>query len=214
MRLLRFVIFAALAAGSVGKAADHLPLDPENRLAADAPAWRELAAAFARQPDTTAEFEERRYFPFHREPLQLRGEVRVSRTRGLSLRYTAPDARLIILDQAGVLVREAGGQQAPPDPRASLANSALLNILRFDFSALQREFELFGRQTGGEWSLALVPRVEAVRRAIGNIYVGGRDATVRSIELHRSARQHIDIAITAPRSVAPFSADELKQYFR
>jgi hypothetical protein len=54
MRLLRFARLAALAAAPLAPAAEHLPLDAENRLAADAPAWRELAAAFARQPDTTA----------------------------------------------------------------------------------------------------------------------------------------------------------------
>jgi cysteine synthase len=59
-----------------------------------------------------------------------------------------------------------------------------------------------------------VPRAEPVLRAIGNIYVGGARAAVRTIELRRSLKQHIDIEISAPRTPAPFTAEDVKRYFR
>jgi hypothetical protein len=198
-------------------AADAPPplIAPANRLAVDAPAWRDLAQKFANQPDTLADFEERRVFPFTRDAVVLKGEVRVSRARGLSLHYTAPDERTIIVDDQGILVREGDGQKTPPaDPRAAAANQALLLVLRFDFATLEKSFEVYGRREGDVWSLGLVPRDERVRKAIGDLHVGGEGAIVRRIELRRSARQHIDILIEPPRATTAFSDADLKRFFR
>ena len=192
----------------------HVQISAENRLSADDPRWRDLVTAFAKQPDTLAEFEERRFFPFRKEPVALKGEVRVSRARGLSLHYTVPEQRVVILDEKGVLVRDAMGQQAPPDRRAEAGNRALWHVLRMDFPALEKEFEVFGWREGVAWSLVLVPRDSALRRAIGNIHVTGEGVVVRTVELRRSEKQHIDIAMRIVRSPAEFSADDLKRYFR
>lgn len=204
----------AVALGTVAGASDPVAIEPANRLAAGAPAWQDLVARFAQQPDTQAEFEEQRFFPFRNDPVTLKGEVRVSRERGLSLRYLSPEERIVILDERGVLLRDAAGQQPPPDPRAAAANRALLHVLRLDFAALEKEFETYGRRAGEAWAIVLVPRDEALRRAIGNIHVAGEAVAVRTIELRRSAKQHIDIAIAAPRAVTAFTAEEVKTYFR
>lgn len=194
--------------------APDIPLEPANRVVAGAPEWRDLIARFARQPDAIAEFEERRFFPFRKEPVVLRGEVRVSRTRGLSLHYTAPEERIVVVDQQGILMRAADGATSPPDPRGAAGVAALLHILRFDFVALEKDFETYGRRDGAAWSLVLVPRAESTRRAMGNIHVSGDSGVVRTIELRRSAKQHIDIAMSAPRSPVTFPAEEVKRYFR
>jgi hypothetical protein len=212
--VVSFGLLVALAVVPLARAIYEVELAPKNRIAPDAAGWRELAEAFARQPDIATDFTERRFFPFRTEPVVLKGEVRVSRSLGLSLHYTAPEDRVVILDQAGVVIREASGQKSPPDPRAAMANAALLHILQFDFAALEKDFELYGRREGGEWSIGLVPRAEPMRRAIGNIYVGGEGNAVRKIELRRSVKQHIDIEISAPRASGPFSAEDVKRYFR
>jgi hypothetical protein len=199
-------------------AIDDVAIEPATKLAADDPAWRDLAAAFAAQPDLVAHFDERRYFPFRKEPLRLAGEVRVSQEHGLSLHYTEPEDRVMIVDAAGVELRPplANGAAASADPRTgSLANPAfLLDVLRFDVAALQKNFELYGRREQDAWALALVPRDQRMQRALGRIYVRGTGPTVHAIELRRSARQHIDIAITDPRPVRAFSAAERKEFFR
>jgi hypothetical protein len=213
---LRIGCAAALATATLATAEEPAPLvAPANRLAADAPAWRDLRDKFGEAPDITANFEEHRVFPFRRDAVVLKGEVRVSRAHGLSLHYLAPEERTIVVDEKGLLVREASGQKtAPADPRATTANQALLLVLRFDFAALEKSFELYGRRDGEVWSLGLVPRDASVRNAIGDLHVGGERATVRRIELRRSPKQHIDILIEPPRATTPFSADELARYFR
>jgi glycosyltransferase involved in cell wall biosynthesis len=200
----------------LGHTAEADPLiNPEHQLPPSAPAWSDLIGAFARNPDTTAYFSEQRFFPFKKEPVELRGEARVSTAHGLSLHYTTPDERTVILDDQGVLIRAPAGEKAPlADPRAAAANAALLNVLRFDFAALEKDFELYGRRDGTDWTLGLVPRTETLRRSVGRITVAGKDATVSRIEIRRSAKQAIVITIAAPRSTAAFTPDELKQFFR
>jgi glycosyltransferase involved in cell wall biosynthesis len=211
---------AALAVFLIGttlaRASESDPLvNPAHLLAANAPGWADLIAAFAQNPDTTADFTERRFFPFKKEPVELKGEVRVSATRGLSLHYTAPDERTVILDGQGMLIREATAEKAPPaDPRARAANDALLHILRFDFAALEKDFELYGQRTGGVWTLVLVARTEAIRRGIGLITVAGEETVVRRIELRHSAKQYVEILNAPPGPAAAFTADELKRFFR
>jgi hypothetical protein len=209
---MAFLAAGLMAAGSLRAA--PIPLTAETRLNPAAPAWQELAAKFARRGDITATFEERRVFPFRSEPVTLRGEVRVSATRGLSLHYTAPQERTIIIDGQGFLVRESkGGAAPPPDPRANAANEAMRSILRMDFAQLAAGYELHGQQDGDAWSLGLVPRDHGLRRAIGDIFVEGEGAAVRRIELRRSARQNITISIASPQP-ATFSEEEIRTYFR
>jgi hypothetical protein len=198
------------------RAADSAPLStPEHRVDTTAPAWTNLAEAFAASSDVTAAFTERRFFPFRKAPVVLTGEVRVSRAHGLSLNYREPEPRIVIIDTEGVLIRAPAGERAPPaDPRAAAANRALLNILRFDFAALDRDFELFGRHEGTEWFLVLVPRTTDLKRSVGEIHVAGDCATISWIEIRRTAKQRIEIAMDPPHPSADFTPEELARYFR
>jgi hypothetical protein len=202
--------------GGVARAGEDDPLvNPAHRLPPAAPAWSDLVAAFAHNPDTTADFTEQRKFPFKKNPVELKGEVRVSATRGLSLHYTVPEDRTVILDEAGVLVRAPAGEKAvPADPRAAAANEALLHVLRFDFGGLEKDFELYGERDEAAWTLALVPRTETLRRSVGRITVTGEGVAIRRIEIRRTPTQAIEIAIAPPRPPAAFSAGELKLFFR
>ncbi|MSR43103.1 MAG: outer membrane lipoprotein carrier protein LolA [Pedosphaera sp.] len=213
MKCFPLLLICLLA--SLSRAAETDPLtEPANRIAPDDPAWKDLAATFARKPDTTANFSEQRFFPFKKTPVELKGESRVSAARGLSLHYTEPEERTVILDSQGVLVRDVRGENAAPaDPRASAANAALVQVLRFDLPALAENFDIFGRREGAAWQLAFVPRAVDLRRAVGLIVVAGGADAVNRIEIRRTTKQYVAILI-GPARPAPFTADELKQFFR
>ena len=218
-RLGRWLLALAVALGGASappvRAADSASLAvPETRVSPDDPAWRELAAQFARRADGTASFAERRVFPFRRTPVELQGESRVSAGRGLSLHYTVPEERIVVLDAQGVLVRDGRGDTVPPDdPRAAAANAALVQVLGFDLAALDRHFEIFGRRDAGSWTLAFVPRADELRRTIGTITVAGAGDALHQIEIRRSARQYVSIRI-GPARATPFTAGELQRFFR
>jgi hypothetical protein len=209
------LVLIVLVAGFPASAAEAESLiTPEHRLPPAAPAWTDLITAFANNPDITADFTEQRVFPFKKVPVELLGDVRVSAARGLSLHYTAPDERTVILDDRGVLIRAPAGEKTPPtDPRAAAANAALLNVLRFDVVALEQDFELYGKREGPAWTLGLVPRTDALRRSVGRITVEGAGAAISRIEIRRTARQAIIIRIGAPKPGA-FTEEELKRFFR
>jgi outer membrane lipoprotein-sorting protein len=181
----------------------------------DAAEWADLAAAFAVRPDVTADFTESRYFPFKERPAVMRGEVRVSRERGLSLRYTSPDDHVVIVDREGVVLRDKKRSATPPaDVRGAVINRALMNTLNLNFAALAEDFRLEGERKGEAWTLILWPREKMVQQAFRQITVSGRGTEVERIELRRSQRQFIEIMMNRSRESVGFTAEEIGKYFR
>lgn len=213
-RLLVAAMTLLLAGGAHAAEADPL-VNVTHLLTPAAPEWGDLLAGFSHHPDIMADFTERRFFAIKKEPVEFKGEARVSATRGLSLHYTAPGDLTVILDAKGTLTRAAAKDKVPPaDPGAAIVNAALLNILRLDLAALAKDFELYGQREGTAWTLALVPREKKLRDNLGRINVAGETLTIRRIEIRQSATQAIEINIAPPRSSVAFTAEELKRFFR
>ncbi len=188
---------------------------PAHQLNVDDPAWKDVASGLQAEKSVTATFTENRWFPFRKIPTVLRGESRVSAEHGLSLHYTDPKEQIVIIDDKGMLTRaNSRDTPAPDDPRAGAANSALLHALRFDLAALSKTFDLYGTRTGAAWQLAMLPKDDSLRRTLGRISIEGEGPTVRRIELRRSPVQRVEILIAPPQSTAPFSAEELRRFFR
>ena len=207
--------FAGIIAAAVRADEAGTLTNPAHRIAPDDPVWNDLAGELRKQPSVTADFTERRFFSFKKTPTVLRGEVRVSADRGLSLHYVDPEDHIVVIDGLGVLLRSAAGDSVPPaDPRAGAAHTALLHALRLDLGPLAEAFELYGLRAGAAWTLALVPRAADLRRTLGQITVGGEGAAVRRIEFRRSATQRVEISVAPPRATASFTAEELRRYFR
>jgi len=138
----------------------------------------------------------------------------MSQKHGLSLHYTEPEERTVILDAHGVLVRDARGENAAPaDPRAGAATAALGRVLRFDLVALAADFELYGRREGRAWMLAFAPRAAELQQGVGLIVVAGEGAAVHRIEFRRGPKQYIAILL-GPARPTVFAVEEVRRYFR
>ncbi len=222
LRLLSLLLLAAgLHAAEPVLPATGLPpglVSAETRL--DDPqgdaAWRLLFERLSAPKTRQSRFEERRFFPFRREPTVLQGEIRMVPELGLSLRYLQPEERLIIVDGKGVLLRDGAGREraAPDDGRARAATSAMVHVLRFDLPALQREFAVHGRREGELWSLAFVSRDAAFANLLGVLVVSGEKLELRKIEMIKSANQRIEIAIRETTEGVLFTGDTLRRFFR
>lgn len=214
-RVWRVAAALALLAAAAPLPAAVTPAAELELVEPSASAWANLIASFAARGDVVADFLERRHFPFHKQPVELTGTVRVSKVHGLSLAYEMPESRIVILDDQGVLMRDARGERAAPaDARGTAANRALARILRFDLAALERDFLVRGRVDGSRWILVFTPRSEGLRRSTGEISASGEAANVHTIELRRSPRQFIAITMRASRTVEGFAAEERSRYFR
>jgi hypothetical protein len=215
MKRILFLALAGILAAMARAEETDAAIAPGNRISPDDPAWSELSAGLRQRTAVTAEFTERRFFSFKKTPTILQGEVRISAEHGLSLHYVRPEEHTVIIDRRGVLLRLATGDSVPPaEPGGGAANDALLHALRLDLGQLAKTFDLYGSRAGAAWTLALVPRAADLRRTLGRITLGGEGATVRRIELRRSATQRVEISVQPPRPAGPFTAEEIRRYFR
>jgi hypothetical protein len=209
MSFVRFLLFFAL---TVLARAELRPISD----AAQDPAWSRLFATLATEKPRQSLFEEHRYFPFHKKPVVLTGEMRLVPSRGLSLNYLTPKPYTLIVDLKGLLIRDAKGrdQVVPDDPRMAAAMAATVNILHFDLPELNKSFELRGERTGEAWTLEFVPRNERLAAALGTLTVQGEGSRVGKIVIAHSAKQRIEILISATREDVAFRDAELSRYFR
>ena len=179
-------------------------------------AWQPLFTALAAQGSIWSAFTEQRWFLFRKTPIILKGELRFSPMRGLSLQYREPETRTIIADDHGLAMRDARGRthEVPSDPRATGLTTALLPIMRFDLRALEQAFEMHAARNGAAWRLDFVSRDPAVARALGTVIVSGEDTSVRQLEFRHSAKERVEIQIGEVRTGVSFTPDEEQRFFR
>jgi hypothetical protein len=178
--------------------------------------WKPLVDALAGKGPIVASFTERRFFPFRREGTVLKGILRISPQRGLSLQYVSPDPSILIADASGLLMKDGSGRasEMPVGSRQSGAVSALLPIMRFDLPALYPRFVIRALHVGAGWRFELTPRDPTASETLGTITVDGEETTVRHLEFRRSSSQRVEIDVGDTRSGRPFSGEDLKAYFR
>jgi|HubBroStandDraft_1064217.scaffolds.fasta_scaffold447569_2 hypothetical protein len=177
--------------------------------------WKALVAALAAKGPIEASFTERRYFPFRHEPTVLKGVLRISPERGLSLQYTDPEPSVLIADSAGLVLRDQGGsREMASGSREAGAIASLLPIMRFDLPALFPRFVIRARRTDADWSFEFTPRNADSAGSLGSITVLGAGTDVRQLEFRRSASQRVEIEVGETRAGVVFTAAELARYFR
>jgi hypothetical protein len=178
--------------------------------------WRPLIDSLAAKGDVLAPFMEHRFFPFRRDSVLLKGVLRISLKRGLSLQYTDPEPSVLIADSTGLLLRDREGhsRELPSGSRETGAIASLLPIMRFDLPALYPRFVIRARRSGPGWKFAFTPRDPEIARSLGEITVEGAGSDVRRLEFRRSAFQRIEIDVGDARSGAQFTPAELAQFFR
>lgn len=202
MKFLRpFLLFACLLPA--------LRADP-------ADAWAPRFARLQANTPLLSTFTEARHYPFRRVPLALTGELRFDPAHGLSLHYLTPETYTLIVDPAGLLMRDERGRErtAPPDHRAQATALALLHLMRFDLAALQQTFDLSGDPTNAPWRLHLIPRDPTLSDTLGTLTVTGQDDRVTTILMAQSPRQFIEITVTSATPRVTFSPADLARFFR
>ena len=178
--------------------------------------WLSLFGALGSRRVVVAEFSEQRWFPFKKIPVVLKGVMRLAPDLGMSLNYTEPEQRTIIIDARGLILREADGREReiPSDPAALAAASAMLPILNFDWQKLDRNFLVYAARDGEDWRLDFVPRDSQLASRLGRIVASGQGVLMRHLEFRRSALQRVEILIGETKQGGSFTPEEKKRYFR
>jgi hypothetical protein len=198
---------AALAAPSTGDL-----LTPESA----AGEWRPLIAALASKGPMEATFTEHRFFPFRHEPMVLKGVLRTSPERGVSLQYTDPEPNVLIADPRGLILRDRSGRsrEISAASREGGAIASLLPIMRFDLPALFPRFVIVAQRTDAGWQFQFTPRDTEAASSLGSITLAGSGTEVRHLEFKRSASQRVEIDVGETRPGTVFTPAEQAQFFR
>ena len=164
-----------------------------------------------------AAFEERRYFPFKKNPVVLTGEIRLDPARGLSLHYQVPEDRILVVDDRGGFMRDGKGKRLhdlPDDPRAQAATRALLSVMRFELAALAQNFSIYAARDGADWRFAFVPLPGPLADVLQPITVTGKDELVSTLEMKKSEDQRVFIQIGETHTNVTFNSTGLSRFFR
>jgi hypothetical protein len=213
MTPLRHVVATlALAAVALGAPGTGDILTPEGA----AGEWRPLIGALASKGPMQATFTEYRYFPFRREPMVLKGVLRISPERGVSLQYTDPEPSILIADPTGLILRDRSGhsREISAASREGGAIASLLPIMRFDLPALFPRFIIRAQRTDAGWQFEFTPRDPEAARSLGSITLSGTDTEVRHLEFRRSASQRVEIDVDQTRPGTVFTPAEQAKFFR
>ncbi len=219
IRRYTFLFLLTLAPGlaqAADEAAKLVVPGPVVELSGAGADWQALFESLAAQGSVFSHFTENRWFPIKKIPVILKGEMRLESGRGMSLRYTEPEDRTMIMDERGLLLRDDRGRsrEIPPDPRSANINAALLPVMRFDQKELAKIFTLHAVREGKVWRLDFEPRDAALVKTIGRITVWGEDAKIKQLEFRRSSSQRVEIVIDDSQAGVVFTADEQKRFFR
>lgn len=182
----------------------------------DDTAWQPLMAQLAAKGSIEAKFTERRWFSFRREPVVLSGEIRRSAELGLSLRYLEPDEKMMIVDDRGIVLRNARGRSRvlKPDDRGPNSGEVLLRVLRFDWEGMARDFAVHAGCSGAFWRFDFVPLTEEFAGQVGAITVWGKDTAVTHLEMNPADGPRIEIEIGRAREQVTFTPEEIRKFFR
>jgi hypothetical protein len=178
--------------------------------------WRWLFSALAAKGAMMSTFTEERWFSMRKTPTVLQGEMRLLPGRGLSLHYTEPEEQLLVVDDAGLLMRDAKGRTREIKTGAAAAglSSALLPVMQFDLEKLREDFYLHAARDGNDWRLDFVPRDRELARTLGSLVVTGIGTTVRRLEFRHSARQRIVVIIKTADTGVTFPEEDARRFFR
>jgi hypothetical protein len=198
------------------RAAEPAEAGPEILSLTGAVTWAPLFSRLAAKGPIYSLFTEQRHFSYKKTPVVLQGELRFSPDLGLSLRYTTPEDRMMILDNQGLVLRDGKGRQKTPSGDARIPDMvrSLLAVMQFDAESMLNQFILRGARDGDDWRIDLEPRSKEQARLFGWITVYGNGDDVRHLVFRRSTNQRVEILIRQTRAVQGFGAEERKRFFR
>ncbi len=161
-------------------------------------------------------FEEKRYFPFRKAPVEVTGVLRMWKNKGISISY--PKYRtLIIYDDKGVLMRKVSKdgsvRERTPDIESTNTIALLGAAFGFDQEHLLQIFSMTWEESENGWKILMVPN-DPEEKKLESVSILGDKLRIESIVLSFVDSKRIEIL---PQNEIPkngFSRAEDAKYFR
>ena len=179
---------------------------------------KRLFARLARDESSQIPFTESRTFAISKQPVKQNGTLRSSKKYGLSMDYAGAKARVLIIDDRGLIERQPGGHErqiATTDhPELGTLTDLYLNLLRGNGSKLFVYADAYFAGTNRSWQLALVPHDASLAKRLGRVVISGSKRDILRIENvlpdGDSRVLELGIAQRNPR----FTPEEIHAFFR
>lgn len=160
----------------------------------------QILAAVSAKPLVDAPFFERRLSPMFSKPLESRGMLNFRPTGQLEKLTTSPIRERLIITQEGLSIQadeKAAARTIRFEEQPQLAGIAqsIRSILAGDAQPVLRYFEVRTSGSLRDWQLLLLPREAALKRAIRQISVSGRDGHIRLVETTEASGDVIELSL-------------------
>jgi len=161
-------------------------------------------------------FEEKRYFPFRKTPIEVTGILRTGKGRGVSISYPK-NRTVIIYDEMGILMRriakDGSFREKSPDIDSSNTIALLGAAFNFDQEKLGSVFTLAWQGDDGGWDILMEPR-DSEEEKLEDIAISGKGSVVDSIVMRFADQRRIEIHPKEEIRKIQFTEEEEAVYFR
>jgi hypothetical protein len=164
-------------------------------------AWglEQLMIELGRVPHAKARFVERKYLKVLSKPLELSGTLEYHAPDRLERRTLRPKPESFVVDGDRLTLEDARGRRrnfALQDHPALWAFvESIRSTLKGDLAALERFYRVSLQGGREDWQLALEPKERRMSSIISLIRIGGRGATIGSIEIREAQGDRSEMTI-------------------
>lgn len=180
-----------------------------------------IKKTFARLAHDDAEsipFTESRMFAISKTPVRQTGVLRSSKTLGLSLAYDPPKARVIVIDDRGLIERAPVGRErqinVADHPELGQFTDLYLNLMRGNAARLFDYADVYFSGAPRNWQLGLLPHEEDIARRTGRVVISGDGRHILRIENQLPGGDSRTMEFGRVERDPHFSAEQAQAFFR
>jgi hypothetical protein len=192
-----------------------------NRIADTAKMPAALRNVFSRLGETDTAvipFVENRRLGIFKKPVELSGTMRYSRKAGLSIAWEQPKPRVLIIDDIGLIERQADGRErriaANDRPELAVLSDIYLNLLRGKPAGLFNVCEVYFMGNANAWQIGLIPKDESLRRHAGRVLIGGGGREIAQISNLLENGDRRTLRLSKTEIDAKFNSSVIQSFFR
>ena len=167
---------------------------------------------------TAIPFTESRAFSISKAPVKQAGTLRSTRENGLSMSYESGKARVLIIDEKGLIERVPGGHErqvsVADHPELSALTDLYLNLLRGNSARLFDYADVYFAGNAQSWQIGLAPRDPTIAKRAGKVVVAGSARDIRRMENQLPNGDARVLDLGAIQHNPKFTPEVLKEYFR
>jgi hypothetical protein len=163
-------------------------------------------------------FTETRQFAISKQPVRQTGILRSSKEHGLSMGYAGAKPRILIIDDQGLIERQADGRErqvsVADHPELGGLTDLYLNLLRGNADKLFDFADVYFTGTVHGWELGLIPKDAGMAKRIGRVLIKGSARDMHEIENVQPNGDTRMLELGAVERNPKFPPETINAYFR